>query len=389
MKEEKVNEGNRVLGILSDLVRIPTYGQIGRGHQVIEYLRQSFLDCEIVEVEDKKGNVHLLIGINNELQNLDNAIVLSGHIDTVKETEGHTCDITFDEDKLRGLGISDMKAFIATLIAKKEYLKSLDVPVIVSITSDEETNLLGIEEIIKEMKTRNISPKLTIVGEPTDLDYYVSSRGNSIYVSVMKGIPSHSGTPELGINAIEVQTKFINEIMKIRDLHLDDAAICITHVGGGTSPSNVVPDGCSTCFGIRTSNNKVLEEIYGYLQSKHKDIKCVDGSILFNVLSIPPFERKESEFLSRYAIDIGKRQVDAMYATEAGYFQQAYPDNEIVIYGPGNPEGIHKAGESLDPNKLLQYEVELGECLDSYISYRKQENKDIKKLVLIPKENKE
>ncbi len=390
MKEEKVNEGNNVLRILSELVRIPSYGQIGKNHPIIEYLKQSFLDCEIVEVEDKKGNVHLLIGVNHELKNIDDAIILSGHIDTVRETEEHKCDVTFDEDKLKGLGISDMKAFIATLIANLDYLKSLDKPVVISLTSDEETNLLGIEEIIREMKTRNIKTSMTIVGEPTDLDYYVSSRGNSIYVSIMKGIPSHSGTPELGINAIELQNQFLTEIVKLRREHSSDASICITHVEGGKSPSNIVPDNCSTCFGIRTSDTKVLDQIYKQLQDRHKEIgsQC-EGSILFNVLSIPPFERREYDFLSQYESRTEKRCVDALYATEAGYFQQAFPDSEIVIYGPGNPDGIHEARESIDPNNLLRYEVELRDMLDKYLAYRKQENKDIKKLVLVPEKNKD
>lgn len=390
MKEKKVNNEAEVLRILSELVNISSYGKIGMEHSIIEYLEHSFKDCyETLELEDKNGNIHLLIGVNHELNDVEDSILLSGHIDTVKESEGHRCSISFDGDRLKGLGISDMKSFVATIISNLDYLKNLDMPVIISLTSDEETHLLGIKHIIQELKTRNINTSMTIVGEPTNLDYYVSSRGNSIYVSIMNGIACHSGTPELGVNAIELQTKFILEIMKIKDQYLKDSAVCITHIDGGKSPSNVVPDGCSTCFGIRTSDSKVLDKMYNYLLAKHKEIsKCYGDSKLFNVLDIPPFERKESEFLSRQ-IDInGKKMIDAKYATEAGYFQEAYPDANIVIYGPGSPEDIHKAGEAIDPNNLFCYEIELRELLNNYLVYRKQEKQCVKKLIYKQIDNK-
>ena len=134
--------------------------------KMIEYLKKQFQNCEeTVEITDKNGNTHLLIGVNNKLQDLDNAIVLSGHIDTVRESNGHTCNISVDKDTLKGLGISDMKAFIATIIANLDYLKSLDIPVVISLTSDEETNLLGIEHIIKELNIRNIFFKNLLIIE--------------------------------------------------------------------------------------------------------------------------------------------------------------------------------------------------------------------------------
>ena len=224
---------NNVLTILKDLVSIPSYGQIGKKHQIIEYLRTAFDDCcDKIEIEDKNGNIHLLIGVNHKLRDIEDSIILSGHIDTVRESEGHNCNVIINENNLKGLGISDMKSFVATIIANLDYLKSLDIPVIISLTSDEEHYLIGIQKIISELKNRNINSSMVIVGEPTNLDYYVSSKGNSIYVSIMNGISCHSGTPELGINAIELQTLFSSEIMKVKKQTSNDAAICITHIDG-------------------------------------------------------------------------------------------------------------------------------------------------------------
>lgn len=205
-----------VLQILYDLVNIPSYGCIDTNHPIINYLKASFKDCaEIVEVKSKNGNTHLLVGVNSKLSDINNGILLSGHIDTVAPSEGHKAISTIEDNNLTGVGSSDMKSFIASIISKLDVLKDMEQPVLLSITSDEETNLQGINELTTQMKIRNINCDFVIVGEPTDSKFATSSRGNSIYVSEMHGIPCHSGTPELGINAIILATKFINKIERI------------------------------------------------------------------------------------------------------------------------------------------------------------------------------
>ena len=71
---EKAKKDSNVLQILSNLVSIPSYGKIGKGHQIIEYLKEAFKECaETVELEDRNGNIHLLIGVNHELKDLEHS----------------------------------------------------------------------------------------------------------------------------------------------------------------------------------------------------------------------------------------------------------------------------------------------------------------------------
>lgn len=380
---KKQNNDNNILKVLSELICISSYGKIEKSHSIIKYLKNKFNKCrEIVELEDTNGNVHLLIGVNCNLKDISDCIMLSGHIDTVRESKGHLCDVSVLNDEIIGLGTSDMKSFIASIIVNIDNLKLLDIPVVLSITSDEETDLYGIEKIIQELIIRNIYPNLTIVGEPTNLDYYISNRGNSIYTSIMKGKSCHSSTPQLGINAIENIAQFILEIKKISELYRKYASICITHINGGKKPSNIVPDECSISFEIRTSYSKILTEIYNYILNKHNEIsQCYGDSILYNVFTIPPFEKRNNEFLLKQTEIYDKKMLDAPYTTEAGYFQNAFPTSNIIIYGPGNPDCIHKAGESISISNLLQYEKELIQLLNNYLSYSINERKDIKKLV--------
>ena len=89
-----------------------------------------------------------------------------------------------------------------------------------------------------------------------------------------------------------------------------------------------------------------------------------------------------SDFFNEQAAINDKQLINAKYATEAGYFQQAFPNSDIVIYGPGDPKDIHKSGESLNPINLFRYEIELRELLNNYIFYRVQEQQSVKKRVL-------
>ena len=380
----KEREKTRLVNILTKLVEIPTYGKIGIDHEAIKYLDDLLRCCnEICKIEDDKGNVHLLIGVNCNLNNINNSILLSGHIDTVRESEGHNSYVTIKEDDLFGLGVSDMKAFIAIIIANIEFFKSLSIPIIISITSDEEAHLNGIKLITKELQKRNIHSNLIIIGEPTNLDYYISSRGNSINVSVMKGVTAHSGSPELGINAIELIGDFMEEIKKISKEFEQVSSTCITSISGGKIPSNVVPDESSLCFGIRTSNRKTLNNMLTRLHKRHDEIaRGMEGSVLFNVLDIPPFERKHSEFIIKQAHKNKKNLVDARYSTEAGFFQSLYPSSNIVIYGPGNPACIHEPGESISKTNLYTYNSEIIRFINDYLKYEEFIVNDSKRLIM-------
>ena len=376
---------NNVFKYLFELVNIPSYGIIDRNHPIINYLKNQLNECEIIENIDSNGNTHLLVGVNCKLNNLDHAILLSGHIDTVKESEGHHPNAVVNKDYIEGLGTSDMKAFFASVLSQIDYLKSLDEPIILSITSDEETKLEGVKINIEELSKRNINIDFAIIGEPTNLDYCVSSRGNTIYVSVMNGKACHSSTPELGVNAIELEAEFISEIKKVCNEY-PSASICITSMSGGRVPSNVVPDECSLCFGVRTSDRKTLNEIYNYLLIKHNEISnCYGKSKLFSVLEFPPFERSEN-FFTNYANDNKINMVDAKYSTEAGCFQRKFPDANIVIYGPGDPTNIHKAGENIPGDNLLRYQEEFIKLIEKYLENKKQGVLENKKLVYSKKE---
>jgi len=184
--------------ILRELVAIPYWfvGQSVPNKQLVDYFKEAFKGCDFAEIPSRMTNDpaenakynNLVIGLNCKLENLERAIVLAGHMDTVppfKPYEAGEDEITFadttmkqDGDKLYGRGTVDMRGFFASVITKLDELKKMNVPVLMSITCDEEAfKMDGAKDIMKFFKEKNIKPQTIILGEPRSSTVSTSHSG--------------------------------------------------------------------------------------------------------------------------------------------------------------------------------------------------------------------
>lgn len=364
-----------VSNILKNLINIPSFGKVPTNHAIFEYLEHEFSSCkEIVKVIDEMGNAHLLIGVNTNLQNVGNAFLFSGHIDTVPESVEHRAIANMFDGKIAGLGSADMKGFIASLIANIESFQKINKPIIISLTSDEETDFYGIENILLEMNKRKIIPSAVIIGEPTLSNVACAHRGNSIFVSEVVGKACHSSIPEMGINAINLSMEAISQIEHCIEQYQGKASICITKIEGGKA-CNIVPDLCKTTISVRTSSPKYLKSISNELQNIYKDIndKAVSAKIT-EIFTIPAFENNDGKLREVFGcID----EIEFKGASEAGFIQQRFREADMLIYGPGDPNCIHKAGEELDVNELNKYTNSLPYVVTKFFNMQKENNHDL------------
>ncbi len=353
-----------------DLVSIPTYGKINSNHPIVEYLEDSFSSCiDILKLQDEQGNNHFLIGVNTRLENVRNAFIFSGHIDTVLPSTKHQANAVLENGTIEGLGSADMKGFVASLIANVDILKNIKKPIIISLTSDEETDFYGIETILSTMRQRNIVPSAVIIGEPTSSQIALSHRGNSIFISEVKGLSCHSSTPELGVNAINLSMEAISQIENCIHKYQENASICITKIEGGKA-CNVVPDLCKTTISVRTSSHKCLQTISDDLKKIYQQInkKAISANIE-NIFNIPAFENNNKRMFSLFP---HKEIIKFSGASEAGFIQQVFKDVDIAIYGPGNPNCIHKEGEKINIKELYEYSASLPDIVINFYNLQKE-----------------
>ncbi len=204
--------------MLKNLKELISINSSLNGDKIINYLKETFMPIseEILIIQNKENeNKSIIIGLNTKLRDVE-PIVLSGHIDTVvpdlNKYKTNPFELTTIGNKAYGLGSIDMKSFTAVILDKIKDLKQINTPIIISLTTDEETELKCIENVIEKFKELNIKPKFTIVGEPTRSEINNIAKGCYEFEIKVFGKACHSSILNEGINSICVMAKIISFI---------------------------------------------------------------------------------------------------------------------------------------------------------------------------------
>jgi len=353
-----------VLQIAKDLINTKFYQGMDNT-ELVNLLCSYFSEAkEIVTIKDRNGLTNLLIGLNCNLENLDDAIMLSGHMDTVKPGEGWETDSLIDGDKLYGLGSTDMKSFFASVIINLHELKNLDVPIFLGITADEETFGEGIKVLTDEMKKRNINPKYALIGEPTENTVITSNRGNYVYIISLTGKECHSMKPENGINALYAASHVINHIEQLSEYYSDCASLNPIIVEGGKMPNQI----CGNCLmklSIRTASLEVHDKIKESIDTKLEEIAeryKLPNFVFEKVFELSAFEKRDSDINNMLCNFLNSDEGEYLACTEAGELQK-YGIPNISIIGPGNLNLAHKQNEYCSVSQLKYYSEKLPDML--------------------------
>lgn len=254
--------------VLENLVKFNTIKD-KQNKEILDYIEKTL---ESIGFKTEKRDKFLIMSNKEE-----SAIGFLGHTDTVEFTDGwkyEKFNLTKVEDKLYGLGVCDMKSGISAIISALSQIdfENLDKGVKLYFTYDEEIGFSGIKDIINYEKN---FPKEMIIGEPTNNEIIVGSKGLMEYRISFKGIKTHSSTPEKGKNAIMSAISFINELnqfyeteVKIeKDINFDIpyTTMNIGKVEGG-SAINSVPDFCEFLVDFRTTNKNIEKKIINKLE---------------------------------------------------------------------------------------------------------------------------
>lgn len=146
---------------------------------VYEYLKDAGLDPHIDYNRDKsKANLYAIIGPET-----GRGIALSGHSDVVAvEGQDWTRDpwkLEQEGDRLYGRGTTDMKGFIAAVLAAVPAMTRapLREPVHLCISYDEEIGCVGVQSLLEYLAGQSNRPRSCIVGEPTSMDVVTAHKG--------------------------------------------------------------------------------------------------------------------------------------------------------------------------------------------------------------------
>ena len=153
-------------------------------------------------------------------------LAFCGHMDTVPNT-GWTTDPwsgLIDDGYLHGLGSTDMKGPLASLIAAATGLPS-SIPVALFITTDEETTKQGARLLARTSQlARSFAPRGILIAEPTGMIPVRGHRSHIEFIAVATGVQAHSSTG-VGRNANWALLPFMADMSVIFDRLRTDPAL--------------------------------------------------------------------------------------------------------------------------------------------------------------------
>ena len=325
--------------------------------------------------DDDKKRVNLFATINAKNSSNKKPIIFSGHTDVVPVSKGWSTDpfiATIKNNKLYGRGSCDMKGFIACTLAFAPIYSetNLDRDIHFSFTFDEETACQGAPILIEELKKRNITDGICIIGEPTNMKIIDAHKGCYEYTTYFEGLAGHSSAPNKGVSAVEYASRYVNKLIELRERLVERApkdsifdpphsTLSIGGIFGGIA-HNVIADKCHVNWETRPVVkedaiflNKELDKYANEILLPEMIKVYPNSSIKKKIIGeIVGFDREAKsdacELISSLTGDNSRQVVS--FGTEAGLFQEI--GISTVVCGPGSIEQAHKMDEYIILDEL-------------------------------------
>ena len=325
--------------------------------------------------DDDKKRVNLFATIKAKNSSNKKPIIFSGHTDVVPVSKGWSTDpfiATIKNNKLYGRGSCDMKGFIACTLAFAPIYSetNLDRDIHFSFTFDEETACQGAPILIEELKKRNITDGICIIGEPTNMKIIDAHKGCYEYTTYFEGLAGHSSVPNKGVSAVEYASRYVNKLIELRERLVERApkdsifdpphsTLSIGGIFGGIA-HNVIADKCHVNWETRPVVkedaiflNKELDKYANEILLPEMIKVYPNSSIKKKIIGeIVGFDREAKsdacELISSLTGDNSRQVVS--FGTEAGLFQEI--GISTVVCGPGSIEQAHKIDEYIILDEL-------------------------------------
>lgn len=299
-------------------------------------------------------------------------LVLAGHTDTVPyDADRWSQDpftLTEANQRLYGLGTSDMKAFLAIAMeaALQFSAKDLCNPLILLATADEESSMAGAKTLVDSHKPQ---ARHAVIGEPTNLRPVHMHKGIMMECIRLTGHSGHSSDPALGNNALEGMHRVIRDLLEWRQqlqakyhnalFAVPVPTLNLGHIHGGDNPNRICAD-CELHIDLRPLPGMDLEALRGELKRRVNAV-LADSGLEADVHPLidgtPAMETaSDSQIVTAAAALTGYSPEAVAFGTEGPYLNSL--GMNTVILGPGDIAQAHQpdeylALERIEPTVLL------------------------------------
>ncbi|MFT5060516.1 MAG: acetylornithine deacetylase [Polaromonas sp.] len=337
---------------------------------VEDFLRaRQFRVHRIPDLTEKKAGLYAEIG-----PQADGGILLSAHCDVVP-VEGQVWSrppfqLTRDGDRLFGRGTTDMKGFLAEMLAIADLAsaKTLKAPLKLLISYDEEIGCIGIDRMKGRLKPLLGRPELAIVGEPTEMQVAVGHKGKRAYKAQITGQAGHSALAPWFVSALHIAVDYVAALRALQDgLEQNgsrddsyDVPYSTIHVGRMRSGSalNIVPDSAEVLFEFRhlaeddpDCLTHRITEAADAVTAPHPKVASIE---LQPLAAYPGLATPVTNAAVTSALNwSGGQTCKVAFGTEAGFLSDL--GIPTVVCGPGSmADQGHKPDEYISQTQLIK-----------------------------------
>lgn len=271
------------------------------------------------------------------------SVLLVGHLDTVP-LQGHV-GARVEQDRLHGLGATDMKAGLAVIIHLLEDLAGEGVVGV--FYAGEEGPLAGNQLVgLLDAVPGLLGARAAIVMEPTDRALEAGCQGVVNARVVFEGRAAHSARPWLGVNAVTRAGAFLSwmdalepEVHEVEGLEFKEV-ISVTRATGGIA-NNIIPATFELNVNYRFAPDRSTEDAVTRLS------RVCEPADLFEVRDTSPaaYPYADHPLFAELARVAGAEVRPKQGWTDVG--QLAERGIAAVNFGPGEANLAHKPGESV------------------------------------------
>jgi len=359
--------GGETVELLRELIRTPSV--TGEEKQIAEMIAKKLGESGLDDVGiDGAGNVICKIMGSDGGPTL----VYNGHIDTVPigdmalwEFDPFGAEIV--DDKIIGRGACDMKGSLAAMIMAADAIRKAGVELkgslILTMVVKEEN---GVQEGTKyAIEEGCLRPDVALIGEATNLNVSLGSRGRIGVNIEVKGKSAHASNPSRGINAIIKMTEMITAIADMKlPAHefLGTTTQAITNITCQPGQLNIVPSSCSISIDRRIIPGDTLEKTKAEFQAVIDKLKSEDPEFNAEVetgkLAPPahtPPEEPAVKVLQDSAEQVMGRKPELskyIFGTDACYLC-AVAKIPTIGFGPGDETNAHTANDHIKIDDLV------------------------------------
>lgn len=301
-------------------------------------------------------------------------VVLSAHTDVVP-VEGQDWSsppfaAALREGRLYGRGSTDMKGFLASVLAYVPAFAAAAraTPVHLAFSYDEEIGCAGAPDLVAAVAALPVRPALCIVGEPTGMRVAHAHKGKLARRVTVIGRGGHSALPHRAANAVEGAAAIACDLAALGEelqAITDDAfepPWSSVHVGSlhGGGALNLVPDRAVLEFEVRTlpgTDTDALEaRLDAILDRARQRIRAKSAEADVRVEPISAYPGLDTPAngaavgVASALVASGPSALTLAFGTEAGLYARA--GIPTVVCGPGDISRAHKADEWIGLDEL-------------------------------------